>query len=92
MYSYSKILQNNLQSELSFLTNEQKGNRPLRSANNLYLPKTRTNYGKKSIIYEGAQIYNKLPQDIKTSKTFYNFKAKLKEYLIKNKIESDPVL
>lgn len=33
--------------------------------NNLYLPKTRTNCVKTCITYEGAQLYDKLPRDIK---------------------------
>lgn len=55
-----------------------------RQANNIILKKHRTNYGKKCILYEGAQIYNKLPKDVKESKTLQTFKKNLRCHIYKD--------
>lgn len=42
----------------------------MRNKNKLCVPKPRTvNYGKKNLTYEGVILYNKLPEEIKNSKT-----------------------
>lgn len=53
----------------------------LRHKNKIQLRKPRTNYGHKTILYEGAQLYNNLPKEIKESSSINVFKNKLKIYL-----------
>ena len=55
----------------------------LRNTNQIKLRRNRTNYGKKAITYEGAQLYNNLPKNIKESKSLAVFKSKLKHYIYK---------
>lgn len=77
-----KVLNKTTHSQLSFTKKQQKYN--TRNANNLKLISHRTLYGKKSIAYEGAQLYNKLPKDIKNVKSPFIFKKLLKGYIYKN--------
>lgn len=53
----------------------------LRNKYKIQLPKVRTSYGKKTILFEGAQLYNKLPNYIKECKTLNMYKHELKKYL-----------
>ena len=55
--------------------------RSLRRPSLLVLPRTRTNYAKKSITFEGAQLYNKLPSQIKKN---CSFKSQLSQHIIVN--------
>ena len=41
----------------------------------------RTNYGKFSLKYRGAQIWNNLPNTLKISKTYRSFKKSAKVYV-----------
>lgn len=78
-----KILTNNIHTQIKFTKKIDIQKMRLRNANNLVLWKVRTkNYGKKNLMYEGAQLYNKLPKDIKNSQSVYTFKRLLKHYLI----------
>ena len=50
-------------------------NYDLRDAeNNLYVPKPRTDYLKRSFCYSGAFLWNNLPHSIRTSNSLRNFK------------------
>lgn len=46
----------------------------LRGKNNLTLPRPRTEYGKRSFLYSGAQLWNSLPPNLKTEKSLNTFK------------------
>ena len=51
--------------------------------NNLFLPRiSTTNYGLKSIKYNGAKIWNTLHDNIKRTNDYVTFKKLLKEYLL----------
>ena len=43
----------------------------------LQLPKIKTEAGKRSFIFQGAQIFNKLPKDVREEYSFIRFKRKL---------------
>lgn len=81
-----KILSKEIHTNITFkLKHEHNQQRQLRNANNIILHPPRTNYGKKNITFESAQIYNKIPNDIKESKTLFRFKKLLKTHLEKNR-------
>lgn len=79
-----KILAKNIHTQINFTKKKQIQKIQLRNANNIVLRTPRTNYGKKTILFEGAQLYNKLPRDIKNSQSIVTFKRLLKNYLINN--------
>lgn len=78
-----KIITKDMHTQITFTKKKQLQKIQLRSANNLVLRAPRTNYGKKNILYEGAQLYNKLPNDIKSSQSILTFKKLLKYHVIK---------
>lgn len=87
LYNYAvcllvkKILDNSIQTNISLTKKTYTHN--LRNQNKLILRPPRTeNYGKKNILYHGVQLYNKLPNEIKDSKTIAIYKRKLKEYIL----------
>ena len=47
----------------------------------LYLPKSRTNYLKRSFGYSGASLWSDLPVDIRTTKSLHNFKRIIDKWL-----------
>lgn len=76
-----KILSKDIHTNISFTTkNKYPHLRRLRSANNIILRPPRTNYGKRNITFESAQLYNKLPSNIKECKSMQTFKKLLKSY------------
>lgn len=79
-----KILTNDIHSEIKFTKKRQIHKMTLRSANDIVLRAPRTNYGKKTILFEGGQLYNKLPKNIKEAKSMYSFKKLLKQYISNN--------
>jgi hypothetical protein len=79
-----KILSKGIQTQISFSKNHQFQRMKLRNADNLVLRAPRTNYGNKSLVFEGAKLYNNLPKDIKDCKSMFSFKKYLK-FHIKNK-------
>lgn len=87
-YEYStcilirKILNKNINTAISFKQKSQMQRIKLRSMNNLVLRPPRTNYGKNNIEYEGAKLYNKLPNNIKNAKTMSGFKKMLKSLIL----------
>ena len=76
-----KILMKDMHSQIIFTKKHQIQNKKLRNANDLVLRPPRTNYGKHNITFLSAQIYNRLPKDIKQIKTMSLFKKVLKTYL-----------
>lgn len=76
-----KILKKSIHTNLTFTKTNEVSKQTTRRASFLVLPKCRTNYGKKTVVYEGAQLYNKLPTDIKNVNTFSAFKTKLAQHI-----------
>ena len=72
MYSY---FNNNLPEYFInyFRLNENIHSHDTRSASNILIEYRRTNYGKFSLKYRGAQIWNNLPNTLKISKTYRSF-------------------
>lgn len=82
-----KILSKDIHTNITFTKKKQVQTRyQLRSANDLVLPIPRTNYGKRAITYKSAQLYNKLPKDIKEAKSLQTFKRLLKYHITKTKV------
>lgn len=57
-----------------------------RNNNKFNLTTPRTNYGKRNIMFEGVQMFNKLPKDVVETDTITTFKKKLKNYLLSNQV------
>ena len=51
-----------------------------RQISNLYIPRTRTDMGKRQLLIRGPSLWNMLPNDIRESVGLYSFKHKLKEH------------
>lgn len=79
-----KILNKDIHSKISFTKKGQILKRKTRQSNNIYLRPPRTSYGKKNILYEGAQMYNKLPSDIRQIQSYALFKKTLKFHILKD--------
>ena len=60
-----------------FSKNENIHNYNTRSASKVHIDYKRTNYGKFSIKYRGAQIWNSLPESLKTKKSYHHLKIQL---------------
>ena len=80
MYSY---LNENLPSYFNnyFKLNEMILSHNTRTASNIFIDCKRTNYGKFSLKFRGAQIWNKLPKDLKLLKSYRQFKQSSKVYV-----------
>ena len=50
-----------------------------RRKNDFRLPRVRTNYGKKTLLYQGIKEWNLLEQSFKDIKSFLIFKQRIKE-------------
>lgn len=74
-----KILTKTIKSNLVLNIKTNKHN--LRKQNKLKLITPRTNYGRKTILFEGVQLYNNLPESIKKCKSVETFKSKLKIHI-----------
>ena len=80
MYSY---FNENLPSYFNnyFKLNEMIHSHNTRTASNTFIAYKRTNYGKFSLKFRGAQIWNKLPKDLKLLKSYRQFKQSSKVYV-----------
>lgn len=76
-----KILNKEIQTQMKFTTKGSHQKIQLRNSTHLVLRQPRTNYGMRNIEYEGAQMYNKLPTEIKDTKCILLFKKLLKDYI-----------
>jgi len=65
---------------ISSIVNTHNHNTRLASKSNYYIPRKRTDIGKKSFSYIGPQIWQEVPLEIK-SLSFQSFKKKLKKHL-----------
>ncbi len=81
MYNYCH---NSLPSTFNnmFKTNANNHNYNTRNASDFKYPKIRTELGRKSISYQGVNIWNDIPNQIKTCKNMKSFKHSYKEDLI----------
>lgn len=77
-----KILNRDIHTQITFTKKNHVNKRLLRCANYIYLKKSRTNYGKRTIKYDSAQLYNKLPTDIKDIQSLLLFKKTLKHHIL----------
>ncbi|KAJ8730285.1 hypothetical protein PYW07_017323 [Mythimna separata] len=77
-----KIIDGAIHTNLTFTKKCHITKRSLRRPSLLVLPKTRTNYARKNITYEGVQLYNKLPSHIKNVSSFNGFKSQLSKYIL----------
>ena len=79
-----KILDKKIKTNLSFTKISEVSKSSRRRPSLLVLPRTRTNYSKRNITYEGANIYNNLPSNIKNLSSFNIFKSQLSKYITEN--------
>lgn len=75
-----KILSNKIHSQTTF--KHKIKHYPTRNRDIIELPSVRTLYGRKTIQFEGAQLYNKLPKCIQNSTSINVFKNKQKLHLL----------
>ena len=59
-------------------------NHQTRQAKNLHLPVNKNKYGRQSLKYRGAELWNKIDSQTRESKTIKTFSKKVKEQLINN--------
>lgn len=79
-----KLIHKNIHSKITFTKKGQTQKRITRRMNNICLRPPRTNYGRKNILYEGAELYNKLPNDIKEIQSFTLYKKTIKHHILKD--------
>lgn len=86
LYTYNtcilikKIKSGSVQSEIRIYERSHISN--LRNKYKLHIDNVRTNYGKKTIMFEGVQLFNKLPDEIKLCDSIKSFKTKLKNHIV----------
>ena len=68
----------------SFLSVREVNNRPTRQASDLFIRRTKTDIGKRSLAINGPKLWNSIPQYIKDSSSEHAFKEKLKCFLLSN--------
>lgn len=79
-------MQKSIHTQITFTKKAQVQRRILRNANDICLTHPRTKcYGSRNITYEGAQIYNQLPNNIKDIQSMALFKKTLKFHIIEKK-------
>ena len=60
----------------------EHGKATRRNGTDLWMPKVRTEGGKRGIYYSETKIFNDLPLHLKTEKYYIHFKKALKEHFI----------
>ena len=75
-----KILHNFTPNYMSENITRRTLNYTLRSNQNLYLPKPKSNHCKRTFLYRGISIYNKLPNEIRSATSIRSFKILLNQY------------
>lgn len=76
-----KITKNSVQSNIQLHKKTITYNTRSKNKFQLMTARARTNYGKKTILVEGAQLFNDLPEDIKKCDNINIFKSKLKKHV-----------
>ena len=64
-----------------FTLNKNIHSHDTRSASNVYIDYKRTNYGKFSLKYRGAHIWNNLPIELKSLQSYNSFKTSVTAYV-----------
>lgn len=78
-----KILHNKINSKIKFtLNNELPKYSQRRPVKTFLISKTRTKYGQRTLVFEGAQLYNKLPDALKNCKSLNLFKNELRKLVL----------
>ena len=82
MYSY---FQQNLPSYFNnyFPLNKDIHSHDTRSASKIHIDYKRTSYGKFSLKYRGAQIWNDIPAYLKTINSYHTFKKSIFDFVQK---------
>ena len=52
-----------------------------RSASNVHIDYQKRNYGKFSVKYRGAQLWNSLPENLRNEKSYSSYENLIKEYI-----------
>lgn len=87
LYTYNvcifvrKALSKTIHTNITLKKYKHVTKRSTRRASLIVLPKARTNYGKKTITFEGVQLFNKVPSHIKNVSSHNAFKYQLAQYL-----------
>jgi len=83
-----KFSSNMLPRNLKTLFTPQKSfhNYNTRNRNNPYIPLNKTKVTSNSIFHKGPCIWNKVPKELKSSKTLHAFKSKFKKHLLEHYI------
>ena len=66
----------------SFATVGDHNVRPTRQSNDLFINRTKTDIGARSISIRSPKIWNAIPQAVKDSISLHVFRGKLKQYLL----------
>ena len=69
-------------SNINLITNNNIYNHNTRQTNHLSLANIKSNYGKKSVYFQGIKVYNNLPEDLKNIQFLSKFKDRLKKHLL----------
>jgi hypothetical protein len=56
-----------------------------RQSNKIFIPRPKNNYGKKSIKYTGAVLWNQLPETIRSCRTITSFTSQAKTHIYANR-------
>ena len=76
------VLNKKKHSNVNFTVNNSIYNHNTRQFNHLSLINIKSNYGRKSVYFQGIKIYNSLPQDLKNTQVLSKFKRKVRKYLL----------
>ena len=83
-YYIFSVLHKQKHSNTTFTYNNLVHNHSTRQINNLALIDIKSNLGKKSVHFQGIQVYNNLPQNLKSLSNANKFKKQLKSFLLTN--------
>ena len=71
-----------------FIRNNSVHNYPTRQRDAYHLPRTRTIFAKKTIMYTGPKYWNDLPSEVTSSLTLSSFKYKLKQLILNSYVDN----
>ena len=77
-----KLHNNLIKSDLSLTLNSEVHSYSTRMSNSFRIDFARTNFGKFAVLQEAIQLYNLIPENIKTVENFCNFKKQIKLYFL----------
>ena len=65
---------------------------PTRQQHQLYIPKTKTNMGERSVLVAGPKLWNSLPTQVRNVNTLSSFKRQLYKYLLHHQLQHQSAL